>query len=62
MDTTSETAAPVGLAVTRSLLSRMVDAITAADDVQTAWPAAELAALAAEVQADVQPATVWVVS
>jgi hypothetical protein len=54
--------ATADLAVTRSLLSRMVEAITAAEDVQTAWPAAELAELAADVCADAKRARVWALS
>jgi beta-phosphoglucomutase-like phosphatase (HAD superfamily) len=50
------------LAVTRTLLRRMVDAITAADDVQEAWPAAELAELAADVRAEVRNTRVWTLS
>ncbi|MCU1588860.1 MAG: hypothetical protein JWP11_116 [Frankiales bacterium] len=42
--------AAADLTLTRSLLNRMVDAITASGDGQSAWPAAELAELAAEVQ------------
>jgi hypothetical protein len=61
MDITLETAAPAGLAVTRSLLSRMVDAITAAET-QTPWPAAELADLAADVFGEGQQTRVWTIS
>jgi hypothetical protein len=53
--------APGDLAETRSLLSRMVDAITAAET-QTPWPAAELAELADEVLGDGGSPRVWALS
>ena len=46
------------LSATQSLLSRMVDAITAAQE-QTPWPAAELAELAEEVWAEGRLQRVW---
>jgi hypothetical protein len=54
MDTSRE------LTETQSLLTRMVDAITAAQT-QTAWPAEELAELADEVLASGSP-KVWALS
>ena len=50
--------ARLDLADTRTLLSRMVDAITAADT-QTPWPARELAELAEEVFGDGGSNRVW---